>query len=54
MAALRMAEVLELDDLGALYPQLASTAGPRALQVRPDRAGTTGFFIARFRGADGG
>ena len=38
---------LELDDLGALAPELASTAEPRTLQLRPDRDGTTGFFIAR-------
>ena len=45
---------IELDDLGAQHPELASPAEPRALQVRPDRDGTTGFFIARFRGAEGG
>jgi 16S rRNA (cytosine967-C5)-methyltransferase len=40
---------LELDDLGALAPGLASQADPRTLQIRPDRDRTTGFFIARFR-----
>ena len=38
---------LELDDLGALAPELASPAEPRALQMRPDRDRTTGFFVAR-------
>jgi 16S rRNA (cytosine967-C5)-methyltransferase len=38
---------LELDDLGALAPELASPAEPRCLQLRPDRDSTTGFFIAR-------
>ena len=38
---------LELDDLGALAPQLAAPAEPRCLQLRPDRDRTTGFFIAR-------
>ena len=38
---------LELDDLGALAPDLASPAEPRTLQLRPDRDRTTGFFIAR-------
>ena len=45
---------LDFDDLGAQFPELASEAEPRALQVRPDRDGTTGFFIARFRRAKGG
>lgn len=39
---------LELDDLGALAPSLASPAERRCLQLRPDRDRTTGFFIARF------
>jgi 16S rRNA (cytosine967-C5)-methyltransferase len=52
-ALLRAAEAgeappLELDDLGALAPGLASAAEPRTLQLRPDRDRTTGFFIARF------
>lgn len=38
---------LELDDLGALAPDLVSPAEPRTLQMRPDRDRTTGFFIAR-------
>jgi 16S rRNA (cytosine967-C5)-methyltransferase len=38
---------LELDDLGALAPGLASPHEPRALQLRPDRDKTTGFFISR-------
>jgi 16S rRNA (cytosine967-C5)-methyltransferase len=38
---------LELDDLGALAPSLASPAESRTLQLRPDRDRTTGFFIAR-------
>jgi 16S rRNA (cytosine967-C5)-methyltransferase len=40
---------LELDDLGSLAPGLRAPAEPRALQIRPDRDHTTGFFIARFR-----
>jgi 16S rRNA (cytosine967-C5)-methyltransferase len=45
---------LELDDLGARAPALASPAEPRCLQLRPDRDRTTGFFIARLsrRGSD--
>ena len=43
---------LELDDLGALAPALASPAAPRCLQLRPDRDRTTGFFIARFKRHD--
>ncbi|HEX5982729.1 MAG TPA: transcription antitermination factor NusB, partial [Solirubrobacterales bacterium] len=38
---------LELDDLGARAPALASGAEPRCLQLRPDRDRTTGFFVAR-------
>ncbi|HVW48168.1 MAG TPA: transcription antitermination factor NusB [Solirubrobacterales bacterium] len=38
---------LELDDLGALAPGLASPHEPRTLQLRPDRDRTTGFFISR-------
>jgi 16S rRNA (cytosine967-C5)-methyltransferase len=38
---------LQLDDLGALAPALASPAEPRTLQLRPDRDRTTGFFVAR-------
>jgi 16S rRNA (cytosine967-C5)-methyltransferase len=40
---------LELDDLGAEAPELASAAEPRCLQLRPDRDRTTGFFIARLK-----
>lgn len=43
---------LELDDLGALAPSLASTVEPRCLQLRPDRDRTTGFFISRLRRND--
>ncbi len=38
---------LSADDLGARFPGLASAHDPRFLQIRPDRDGTTGFFIAR-------
>ncbi|HEX5712050.1 MAG TPA: transcription antitermination factor NusB [Solirubrobacterales bacterium] len=38
---------LQLEDLGARAPELASAAEPRCLQLRPDRDRTTGFFIAR-------
>ncbi len=44
---------LELDDLGALAPELASPADPRTLQIRPDRDRSTGFFVARLRRPDG-
>jgi 16S rRNA (cytosine967-C5)-methyltransferase len=40
---------LELDDLGARAPELASPAEPRCLQLRPDRDRTTGFFVARLK-----
>ncbi len=43
---------LELEDLGARAPELASPVEPRCLQLRPDRDGTTGFFIARLRRHD--
>jgi 16S rRNA (cytosine967-C5)-methyltransferase len=43
---------LELEDLGARAPALASAAEPRCLQLRPDRDRTTGFFIGRFRRHD--
>jgi 16S rRNA (cytosine967-C5)-methyltransferase len=42
-----------VDDLGALAPGLASPADRHCLQVRPDRDGTTGFFICRLRRDDG-
>jgi 16S rRNA (cytosine967-C5)-methyltransferase len=40
---------LEVEDLGARAPDLASPADPRCLRLRPDRDRTTGFFIARLR-----
>lgn len=43
---------LELEDLGARAPGLASAAEPRCLQLRPDRDRTTGFFVARLRRHD--
>jgi 16S rRNA (cytosine967-C5)-methyltransferase len=43
---------LELEDLGARAPGLASTVEPRCLQLRPDRDRTTGFFIARLKRHD--
>ena len=43
---------LELEDLGARAPALASTVEPRCLQLRPDRDRTTGFFISRLRRND--
>jgi len=43
---------LELDDLGALAPALASPHEPRCLQLRPDRDRTTGFFVARLKRND--
>jgi len=42
----------EVDDLGALAPDLASTHDPRCLQFRPDRDCTTGFFVCRLRRHD--
>jgi 16S rRNA (cytosine967-C5)-methyltransferase len=44
--------LLELEDLGARAPGLASAVKPRCLQLRPDRDGTTGFFLARLRRHD--
>ncbi|HSY40296.1 MAG TPA: transcription antitermination factor NusB, partial [Polyangia bacterium] len=46
-SAAGQAPPLELDDLGARAPAYASPHEPRALQLRPDRDRTTGFFIAR-------
>ncbi len=46
------APALELEDLGALAPGLASPLQPRCLQLRPDRDRTTGFFISRFKRHD--
>jgi 16S rRNA (cytosine967-C5)-methyltransferase len=48
-AAAGQVPALELVDLGALAPGLASPHEPRTLQLRPDRDRTTGFFIARLR-----
>ena len=42
---------VDLDDLGAEQPALASPHDPRTLQTRPDRDRTDGFFIARLRRA---
>jgi hypothetical protein len=42
------------DDLGAEYPQYTDPAAPGCLQLRPDRDGTDGFFIARLRRAGRG
>jgi 16S rRNA (cytosine967-C5)-methyltransferase len=49
LAAAAAGEVppLQLEDLGARAPGLASPAEPRCLQLRPDRDRTTGFFISR-------
>jgi 16S rRNA (cytosine967-C5)-methyltransferase len=41
-----------VDDLGVLAPDLASIHDPRCLQLRPDRDGTTGFFVCRLRKDD--
>jgi 16S rRNA (cytosine967-C5)-methyltransferase len=43
---------LEIDDLGALAPELASHHDRRCLQIRPDRDRTTGFFICRLKRDD--
>jgi 16S rRNA (cytosine967-C5)-methyltransferase len=53
LAAAEAGEVpaFELDDLGARAPALASAVDPRCLQLRPDRDGTTGFFICRLKRA---
>jgi 16S rRNA (cytosine967-C5)-methyltransferase len=47
--ALAARSELEIDDLGALSPDLADAADRRCLQLLPDRDRTTGFFIARLR-----
>lgn len=54
LAAAAAGEVpaLVLEDLGARAPALASAIEPRCLQLRPDRDGTTGFFIARLKRDD--
>lgn len=46
--ALAARSELEIDDLGALAPDLASADDSRFLQLLPDRDRTTGFFISRF------
>lgn len=43
---------LAVEDLGARSPGLASSHDPRCLLVRPDRDGTTGFFICRLKRDD--
>ena len=43
---------LEVEDLGARAPELASPLDSRFLQLRPDRDRTTGFFICRLRRHD--
>ena len=48
-ALLERDRALSADDLGTLYPELASGQVPRFLQTRPDRDGTDGFFISRLR-----
>jgi len=55
LAAAESGEVpaFAVDNLGALAPGLASSADGRCLQVRPDRDGTTGFFICRLKRDDG-
>jgi 16S rRNA (cytosine967-C5)-methyltransferase len=50
VAALAYAPI-DVDDLGARYPRLASRRDRRFLQLLPQRDRTTGFFVARFRGA---
>jgi 16S rRNA (cytosine967-C5)-methyltransferase len=51
-AAERRVPPLQIEDLGALAPDLASHHDRRCLQVRPDRDRTTGFFICRLRRDD--
>ncbi len=51
-AAEGRAAALEIEDLGALSPALASHHDRRCLQIRPDRDRTTGFFICRLRRDD--
>ncbi|MGB7587483.1 MAG: 16S rRNA (cytosine(967)-C(5))-methyltransferase RsmB [Solirubrobacterales bacterium] len=45
---------LSIDDLGVRSPELAAPHDSRCLQLRPDRDGTTGFFICRLRRDDAG
>ena len=51
VSALARARDLVADDLGAAHPELASTHDRRFLQIRPDRDGSDGFFVARLRRA---
>jgi 16S rRNA (cytosine967-C5)-methyltransferase len=51
-AAAGEAPPLAVDDLGALAPGLVARHDRRCLQLRPDRDGTTGFFICRLRRDD--
>jgi 16S rRNA (cytosine967-C5)-methyltransferase len=51
-AAAGQVPALELENLGARAPALASPLQPRCLQLRPDRDRTTGFFIARLNRHD--
>ncbi len=51
-AAAGEAPRLELEDLGARAPELASPLEPRCLQLRPDRDRTTGFFVGRLKRHD--
>lgn len=51
-AAAGEAPAHSVDDLGALAPGLASDRDRRFLQLRPDRDGTTGFFVCRLRRDD--
>jgi 16S rRNA (cytosine967-C5)-methyltransferase len=51
-AAAGEAPPLELEDLGARAPGLASPLEPRCLQLRPDRDRTTGFFLSRLKRHD--
>lgn len=48
-AARGEAPPLEVEDLGSEAPGLASGLDSRCLQLRPDRDGTTGFFVCRLR-----
>ncbi|MEX2107487.1 MAG: 16S rRNA (cytosine(967)-C(5))-methyltransferase RsmB [Solirubrobacterales bacterium] len=44
---------LTVEDLGERAPGLAAPGDSRCLQVRPDRDGTSGFFICRLKRDDG-
>ena len=43
---------MDIDDLGALTPDLADPNDSRFIQLMPDRDRTTGFFISRLRKPD--